>query len=60
MSIKFYSVQLKEEVSVDASEVEVVTMKNGKKAAKAQVKKGGKLLKLYKILGKEDLKKLEK
>ncbi len=56
--MKFYSVQLKESVEVPEDKVKVVTMKNGRKAAQAEVERGGQTLKLFKILGKEDLKKL--
>lgn len=58
--VKFYSVQLREFVEVDDSKVEVVTMKNGKKAAKAMVMKDGKEIKLFKILSKEDAARLSK
>ena len=56
--MKFYSVQIRETVEVPDSEVEVITMKNGKKAVQATVEKNGKTLKLFKIVGKEDLNKL--
>lgn len=56
--MKFYSVQIRETVDVADSDVEIVTMKNGKKAAKAQITKDGKTLKLFKIVGNEDLKRL--
>ncbi len=49
--MRFYSVQTREFVEVDDSKVEHVTMKNGKKAAKATVEQNGKTLKLFKILG---------
>jgi len=58
--VKFYSVQLREFIEVDDSQVTVETMKNGKKAAKATVKKDGKDIKLYKILSKEDAARLVK
>lgn len=44
--VKFYSVQIKDHVEVDESQVEVVTMENGRKAAKAEVERDGKTLKL--------------
>jgi hypothetical protein len=56
--VKFYSVQIKEHVEVDESEVEVVTMKNGRKAAKAEIEKDGKTLKLFKFLSEEDAQRL--
>ena len=56
--VKFYSVQIKEHVEVDESEVEVVTMENGRKAAKAEIEKDGKTLKLFKFLSEEDAQRL--
>jgi hypothetical protein len=58
--IKFYSVQLRESIEVPESEVSVVTMKNGKPAAKATVMKNGKEIKLFKIMSKEDAARLAK
>ena len=60
MMVKFYSVQIKEHVEVDESEVEVVTMENGRKAAKAEVERDGKMLKLFKFLSDEDAQRLSK
>ena len=56
--MKFYSVQLKENVEVPDNDLEIVTMKNGRKAAKATLEKEGQTLKLFRILGKSDLEKL--
>lgn len=56
--MKFYSVQLKENIEVADSDVEVVTMKNGKKAARATVKKNGQDIKLFRILSKADIERL--
>lgn len=50
--IKFYSVQIREFVEVPDEKVQMITMKNGKKAAKAEIAKDGKTLKLFKIVGK--------
>lgn len=58
--IKFYSVQLRESIEVPTSDVTVVTMKNGKLAAKAMVKKDGKDISLFKILSKDDAARLGK
>lgn len=58
--MKFYSVQLKEEVSVEDSAVKVTTMKNGRKAGTAEITRDGKKIKLFKILGKADAEKLAK
>jgi len=56
--MKFYSVQLKESLEVSDSDVEVVTMKNGKKAARATVEKNGQTIKLFRILSKADVERL--
>lgn len=56
--MKFYSVQIRETIEVPDSEVQIITMKNGKKAAQAQVERNGKVLKLFKIVGKDDLARL--
>jgi len=53
--MKFYSVQIRETIEVPNSEVEVITMKNGKKAVQAVVEKNGKELKLFKIISNEEL-----
>lgn len=50
--MKFYSVQLREFVEVPDSKVKYVTMKNGRKAARAEIQKNGKTIKLFKIIGK--------
>ena len=56
--VKFYSVQIKDHVEVDESQVEVVTMENGRKAAKAEIERDGKTLKLFKFLSDEDAQRL--
>jgi hypothetical protein len=56
--VKFYSVQIKEHVEVPESDVEVVTMENGRKAAKAEIVRDGKTLKLFKFLSDEDATRL--
>ena len=56
--MRFYSVQVREFVEVPDSDVEVFTMKNGKKAARATTSKDGRELKLFKILSKEDAERL--
>ncbi|HVA90696.1 MAG TPA: hypothetical protein VNL71_12745 [Chloroflexota bacterium] len=48
--MKFYSVQTREEIEVAEDKIEIVTMKNGKKAARATVERDGKTLKLFKFL----------
>lgn len=54
--MKFYNVKTRQSVEVPEKDVEVVTMKNGKKAAKS-VYQG---MKLFKIMSKEDAAKLSK
>jgi len=54
--VKFYNVKTRQSVDVPDDQVEIITMKNGKKAAKA-VHEG---TKLFKIVGAEDLKRLGK
>jgi TnpA family transposase len=56
--VDFYSVQIKEHVEVPEDEVEVVTMENGRKAAKAEIVRDGKTLKLFKFLSDEDARRL--
>ena len=56
--MKFYSVQLRKSVEVEDSKVEVITMKNGRKAARVAVDLDGKQVKLFKILSKEDAARL--
>lgn len=48
--MKFYSVQIKANVEVPDGDIEIVTMANGKKAARATVEQDGKTLKLFKFL----------
>lgn len=52
--MKFYNVKTRQAVEVPDSEVKVVTMKNGRKAAQAEVNG----VKMFKILGKEDAARL--
>jgi len=54
--MKFYNVKTRSAVEVPDSEVEVVTMKNGKLAAKATHQGVG----MFKILSKEDAARLKK
>jgi len=56
--MKFYSVQLRKSMEVDDSQVKVITMKNGRKAARTTVREGGKEIKLFKILSKDDATRL--
>jgi hypothetical protein len=52
--MKFYNVKTRESVEVNDDQVTVVTMKNGKKAAKAEVDG----MRLFKILSKDDAARL--
>ena len=52
--MKFYNVKLKKSVEVDASDFEIITMKNGRPAAKATVTIDGETHKMFKILSKAE------
>ena len=52
--MKFYSVQLREYVDVPDNQVQYVTAKNGRKAAKAEVTRDGKTIKLTKFVSNSD------
>jgi hypothetical protein len=52
--LRFYNVKTRQFIEVPDNQVEVVTMKNSKKAAKAQ--SNG--MKLFKILSKDDATRL--
>lgn len=52
--MKFYNVKTRAMVDVSDDKVEVITMKNGKRAAKAEING----TKLFKILSKEDAERL--
>lgn len=56
--MKFYNVKLKESVEVDDKDVELVTMKNGRPAAKASIEIDGKQSNMFKILSKADAERL--
>ena len=57
--MKFYNVKLKKSVDVNEDDIEIVTMKNGRPAAKATVNIEGATHKMFKILSKEDAEKLK-
>ncbi|PIZ45793.1 hypothetical protein CO180_00250 [candidate division WWE3 bacterium CG_4_9_14_3_um_filter_41_6] len=48
--MQFYSVQLKDRVEVPEDQITIVTMGNGRKSARAEVTKDGKVLKLIQFL----------
>lgn len=51
--LKFYNVKTRESVEISEDQVEYVTMKNGKRAAKAEVTNAdGTKTKLFRIVGK--------
>ena len=52
--MKFYNVKLKKPVDVDDKDIEIVTMKNGRPAAKATVTIDGATHKMFKILSKAE------
>jgi len=52
--LKFFNVKTKQSVEIDDSKVTVVTTKNGRKAAQAEIDG----MKLFKFLGKDDLARL--
>ncbi len=54
--MRFYNVKTRQSVDVPDSEVTVVTMKNGKKAAKAEYQG----MKLFKIMSNEDADRLSR
>lgn len=57
--MKFYNVKLKKQVEVNESDVELVTMKNGRPAAKAEVNIDGETHKMFKILSKAEAESLK-
>lgn len=57
-TMEFYNVKLKKKVEVDEADVEIITMKNGRPAAKAEVTIEGETHKMFKILSKEEAAKV--
>lgn len=53
-TMKFYSVQLREYLEVPDGDVQYVTAKNGRRAAKAEVMRDGKKIKLTKFVSNSD------
>lgn len=58
--MEFYNVKLKKKVEVDENDVEIVVMKNGRPAAKAEVTIDGETHKMFKILSKAEAEKVQK
>ena len=58
--MKFYNVKLKKQVDVEDDNIEIVTMKNGRPAAKATVDIDGETHKMFKILSKAEAAKYQK
>lgn len=52
LSMKFYSLKIRDYVEVPEDKIQIVTMKNGKKSAQVTIEKDGQVLKLFKFLGK--------
>lgn len=52
--MKFYNVKLKKNVEVQEDDIEIITMKNGRPAAKATVEIEGETHKMFKILSKTE------
>ena len=51
--IQFYNLKTKEKIEVPENQIEIITMENGRKAAKAEVNG----MKLFKFLSKADAEK---
>lgn len=56
--MEFYNVKLKKKIEVDEKDIEVITMKNGRPAAKAEVTIDGATHKMFKILSKAEAEKV--
>ena len=55
--MQFYNVKLKKSVEVDEKDFQIVTMKNGRPAAKASVTIDGETHKMFRILSNADAEK---
>ena len=55
--MQFYNVKLKKPVEVEEKDFQIVTMKNGRPAAKASVTIDGEKHKMFRILSKADAEK---
>ncbi len=51
--MEFYSVQLREKITVPDNDVEITVAENGRRQARATVQKDGKAIKLFKFLPNE-------
>ncbi len=58
--MEFYDVKRKQKVEVDESDVEIITLSNGRPAARAELKVDGEVYKLFKIIKKSEAEKLAK
>ena len=58
--MEFYDVKRKQKVEVDESDVEIITLSNGRPAARAEIKVDGEVYKLFKIIKKSEAEKLAK
>lgn len=60
IAMKFYNLKLRKSVEVDEKDVTLVTMKNGRPAARATTTIDGQEYTMFRILGKADAEKLQK
>tara|TARA_Y200000002_G_C22223148_1_gene472415 strand:+ start:343 stop:519 length:177 start_codon:yes stop_codon:yes gene_type:complete len=58
--MEFYDVKRKQKVEVDEADVEIITLSNGRPAARAELKVDGEVYKLFKIIKKSEAEKLAK
>ena len=58
--MQFYDVKRKMKVDVNESDVEIITLSNGRPAARAEIKVDGEVYKLFKIIKKSEAEKLSK
>ena len=57
--MKFYNVKLKKSLDVNEDEIEIITLSNGRPAAKAEIIIDGENHKLFKILSKAEAKQFD-
>ena len=58
--MKFYNVKLKKSIDIKESDIEIITFRNGRPAAKAEINIDGEKHKLFKILSKKEAEKIQK
>ena len=57
--MKFYNLKLKKWLDVNEDEIEIITLSNGRPAAKAEITVDGENHKLFKILSKTEAEKFK-